>query len=402
MKSYHEKKGAFTIFMTVIFSTIILFLGFIIKLSINVGISSSVDTLGNLFLNNVLSEYDVELKNRYGIIAVNVNDATLDEKVEYYSSKAFTGKKYIKYQGTKSDFSGYELIDGNVFLNEVSKIMLSNRKPIIDNYFMDNNETESNHFVRAKWIINSLPSKIDSKEIDRSILSEVSIYKYLFQYFKDYMNDRDLGRTFFDNEIEYVITGTLDDNKARKEVFNKLLFLRNADNYAYLLKCEEKRKMAEVFAVLIAPEMVPEATAVILEAWALLESKNDIQLLYENEKVPLFKDDESWAITFKNAKSFIFKNKKEDMESLKDFDYDEDYESSSIHPLVIKGNDYDDYLKLLLAKVPYDKKVYRMMDLIQLNMKYSYSSTFLLTDYKVGMNCKMKVNNKMYSFVSSY
>ena len=44
----------------------------------------------------------------------------------------------------------------------------------------------------------------------------------------------------------------------------------------------------------------------------------------------------------------------------------------------------------------------RMMDLIQINLKYLYLDNFLLKDYYTGLKYEMNVNNKKYEFEEAY
>lgn len=60
------------------------------------------------------------------------------------------------------------------------------------------------------------------------------------------------------------------------------------------------------------------------------------------------------------------------------------------------------YLHVLLSGVSQETKVLRMMDLIQINLKYLYLDNFLLKDYYTGLKYEMNVNNKKYEFEEAY
>ncbi|MCQ2555517.1 MAG: DUF5702 domain-containing protein [Clostridia bacterium] len=402
-----SKKGSYTVFITLVLCTVLVFLSVVIKVSTDVAVASSVDTIGNLTKQSILSEYDLILKKRYGIFAVRLNDYTLSEKVKYYYDYTFSDKHYVDI----SEVSGHPLktlVDGNCFVSQVKDTLLYFGRPELPEYLdiEDEEEILKNHRVNARWILSQLPSHGDCIGIDGNLISNVSINEYLFIYFKDYVNDRELGKTYFRNEIEYILTGTPDDEKARKEVKTKLILERNVNNIAYLYSCEEKRQEALMFAELIAPEFGPAVQALILEAWAFLESVNDVELLYEKKKVPLLKDDSSWAITFENAMENILgsddSEEKTSMEIVEDFDYEKEYDTGAIEPDEIKGLTYDDYLKTLLLLMNEEKKVYRTLDLIQLNMKYIYDETFLIKEYATAFSYDITVNGRKYSFEASY
>ncbi|MBO5994629.1 MAG: hypothetical protein J6Q41_03875, partial [Firmicutes bacterium] len=205
---------------------------------------------------------------------------------------------------------------------------------------------------------------------------------------------RDLGKTYFTNEIEYIISGKLDDEKARKVVYYELLAERNALNLAYLYNCETKRQATLEAAELLTPG--PEALltqALIMEAWALLEARNDIEILYDGEGVPLLKEDDNWALSLEAAIDEVFGDDRE---------LDTDKKKKYVSPKSIEGEIYEDYLKTLLLAVPEKKKLLRIMDLIQINMKYAYCDHFLMDDHYQGVDYEIKVNGKTHEFSLRY
>ena len=49
-----------------------------------------------------------------------------------------------------------------------------------------------------------------------------------------------------------------------------------------------------------------------------------------------------------------------------------------------------------------ETKLLRVMDLIQVNMKYSYYGSFLLKDYHTGLDYEITVNGEKHEFKDSY
>lgn len=392
-----NKKGAFAVFLSLVFCSIMILILTVLKISSDIAISSSVDSLGNLYARNVLSEFDNTLKNRYGIIACDLNECTLESKINYYFSESISNKNYININGINCSLNDYKLSNGNVFVREVDKIVISNCKPIIEYY--ENDETIENRYITSEWIINSLPSKMEHSELDSSLLEKVSIESYVFNYFKNHLKTDELGKTYFKNEIEYIISGKLNDNDAQNNVYNKLVIVRNADNLRYIETSKEKCAAIDALAITIMPEAPLVFKAIFIEAWAYLEAKNDLKLLYMGKKVPIVKDDESFALDIDVIKDAILKKGKENIEN---FDYDQDYNINAIEPSVIKGQDYEGYLKVLLASIPSEDILYRIMDIIQINLKYIYSKDFLISDYVVGLEYTIDINKRKYSFSSQY
>ena len=159
-----------------------------------------------------------------------------------------------------------------------------------------------------------------------------------------------------------------------------------------------------VQAALEAAELItpgPEALitqALILEVWAFLEARNDMALLYAGERVPLIKKDDNWALGLESAvESDYVKDGSGELDTRKSGET-----KKYVRPKRIEGQKYEDYLKTLLLAVPKDKRTLRMLDLIQINMKYTYCDYFLLDDYYTGLQYEMTVNGKKHEFTQKY
>ena len=377
--SLNDKNGSYTVFITIIFASIILFLSACIRASGAVAIDSAFKAFGRTWGRSILAEYDIELKERYGIFGFYADQTMVENKLDSYVKYTTDDKKYLKYGGSSCSLDGYALINPNNFVEQVRDVAIYRTKPKI-NYKDDGDRT--NHYINSKWVINALPSNSSNMRLDSSLVDSVSLYDYLFVYFKDYVNDRDLGRTYFRNEIEYVITGKLNDEQARQNTYYQILALRNADNLAYLYSCPEKRALVAAISEILGPEMAPALEVALMEGWAIAEAKNDLALLYAGKKVPIAKSDATWATSFWNA---II-----------------GYSGGLIDTGVEDGLDYDGYLKTLLLKTSDQKKVQRIMDLIQINLKYNYCDYFLIDDYYVGLDFELKLNGKSYEFTETY
>ena len=191
-------------------------------------------------------------------------------------------------------------------------------------------------------------------------------------------------------EVEYVISGELDDYEAKADVESKILGIRNMLNLYYLYACPSKRDTAMALAQTLTPGAAAFLTqAVILETWAFAEAHNDLKLIYDDKAVPLLKTDSNWALSLEN----VFNTNGES--------YGND-EIKNILPRTVEGEDYTDYLKVILCGVPEETKLLRIMDLIQINMKYTYCDYFLLKDYYCGIKYNLRVNGTDYEFEDTY
>ena len=396
------KKGSYTVFLVMFLSGMILMTGAVINAAHIKAIDSSCKDLGRVWAFSILGEYDRVLRDRYGLYGYYGNEDLVREKLETYAECSFKRKKYIKSGDFVCHMQDYKLMDLPAIKNQISHLMLSFWRPVPVEE--DSQETEAAEdgigeesparYISAGWIIEALPShSYDGNPAGGSWLGGgVSEMSYIFKAFKDHVDDRDLGKTYFDNEIEYIISGKLNDEKSRKAVYDKLIIERNGMNLIYLYSCTEKRQAALEAAEIITPG--PEALitqAIILETWAFLEARNDLALLYDGQCVPVFKKDENWALGLDAAVDSEFGEKENG-------ELDTRETKKYVKPRSIEGQNYGDYLKTLLAAVPENKRLLRIMDLIQINMKYAYCDYFLMDDYYYGLKYEMTVNGRKYDF----
>ena len=136
--------------------------------------------------------------------------------------------------------------------------------------------------------------------------------------------------------------------------------------------------------------------AAILEIWAYAEAENDMEILYDKKTVPLLKNDSNWALSAEN----VFGSKRNGTEGKNGFD--DGQKSKYVSPEIIAGENYDSYLKILLCGISENTKLLRMMDLIQINMKFVYNETFLMKEYSMGLEYMIKVNGRKYEFDEHY
>ena len=64
-----NRKGSFTVFVLMIFSSLMVLVWAVITASAREAVSASADHFGRLWGTSILAEYDVNLKDRYGLYA---------------------------------------------------------------------------------------------------------------------------------------------------------------------------------------------------------------------------------------------------------------------------------------------------------------------------------------------
>lgn len=397
-----NKEGSFVVFALMAFSAVLILLIVLINASVNLAIGSSADSIASVWCKSQLGKYDLYLKNRYGILAFYGNGHSVTEEIEKYAEYSFSDKNYIKVDEIKVGLTKYNLKNTECMKTSIVEAVKAGADPPYEE--KEDVMQSQNRTISADWIIKGLPSYgltenlyLDGliKQIKIGIgvdnlIKQQIIDKYIFKFFKDYTNDRDLPETYFNNEIEYIISGKLSDEQSKKNVGVKLKVMRNLLNLYYLYACPEKRQGALALAEILSPGPAAVLTqAVILETWAYQEAENDINILYEGGTVPLLKTDENWALTLEN----VFNE---------DGSEKEHKDKHIVYPQKSEGEKYETYLGILLCGMTNETKLLRIMDLIQINGKYTYNAGFLISDFCNGIQFQMKINGKIHEFEDKY
>lgn len=174
--------------------------------------------------------------------------------------------------------------------------------------------------------------------------------KYLNMNFSSYLNPNSEG--LIEYEIEYVLGKTTGDYENLKETVTKLVGLRFAINFVYLLCNYERKSMCRDMAVAMLGftgvyGIIKLGQYLLMSAWAYGEAVNDAKILLAGGKVPIKKDENSW---------------KTDLEDIVEGGkYDSDNGNMT-------GLKYEEYLQLLLFLESKGRKIFRTMDVMEINM----------------------------------
>lgn len=429
-----SRKGSYTVYVTIFFSGMLILIFAVLKSAAAGGIASTTENFGRLWGTSILAEFDINLQKRYGIYGFLGEESLLEEKLNKYAAYSFDEQDFIEYDGAHCSLDGYSLCETEIMKKQMSDAVLALNQP--EPLYRDSEANgggyassdgsgsagsagslgstgsaggsggsggfsgETSQFgqrrITSSWILQNLPSAGSRDEVSvteavekikkglslEAIAGKAAVNQYILRFFRHYRSDESVGDTYFQNEIEYILTGIADDARARKKVKQKLVLLRNGLNLAYLYSSPEKREGAMAVAAALTPG--PEAVltqAALLELWAFAEAENDVALLYEDEKVPFLKSDSTWALTLENAMAAS---------------------DGLIRPSVEEGYEYEEYIRVLLNLIPEETRILRAMDLIQINMKYLYDGAFRLKDYYTGLRYTLDVNGREYEFNECY
>lgn len=193
-----------------------------------------------------------------------------------------------------------------------------------------------------------------------SLPDRLLVNEYCGEFFRCFLSDaplppgedRQAGAAY---EVEYLIAGKDLDEDNLSGAVTRLLAVREGLNLLHILSDSQKRTEARNLAVLItgAAGMTPLVLLTaffVMSVWALGEAVMDIRGLLEGKKVPVLKDREDWALTLEGLLSMGSKG---------------DVQSGGGE----NGFTYLSWLKILLLMEDVVQQEYRMMDIIQMNIR---------------------------------
>lgn len=163
-----------------------------------------------------------------------------------------------------------------------------------------------------------------------------------------------------DYELEYVIAGKDNDVDNLKYVVYRLLIIRGVANTAYFFSDTELVLEAEALATSLSvacmvPELEPLFNAAICAAWIYAESTVDVRRLLDGKGVSLVTTRAEWDTTLEKVIAGNFIN-----------DFPENLTQA------LTAFRYKDYLAMLLFLTDTKEKTYRMMDIVEMNMRHRF------------------------------
>lgn len=400
-----NKKGSASVFLVFILTAMVALTAVFIYAAKRAAIISYGDGLLNLACRSVLSEFNLELKDRYGLFAFEKTGEEVETQIKEDMDYALRGHQEADIRGISVSFGQFSLADPE----NVKQQILDYMKAAIAEELLNSGkrgergEKKEDRTLRNRRIIDSLPSKplkessfgfaerIDEIKdqfenigqiFDRSKETYL-LDRYIMLKFKNALNDRVDEATFFENEAEYILQGDYSNKKNQAEVRRGIVLFRSSFNAAYLYLDEEKRAQTLAAAELMTPG--PQAIltqAILIGTWAFVEAENDARLLENGKRVMLFKDKTSWATDLDS----VLKNRDE----------------GCIDTGSKNGLFYEDYLMIFLHFESESLKLARVMDLMQINMKGTFSKDFLLKNYNCGLRLKAKVGGGERGYDAKY
>ena len=237
------------------------------------------------------------------------------------------------------------------------------------------------NYSKVKISKDKLPSINDTTlrtTNERNIAENYAIAEYATQFFADYTDDTEETKDdhVLSYELEYLLNGGDGDADALKKTIGDIFAVREGMNYIHILKNAEKRRAAEEFAATIVgslgmPVLIPVVSCMLIGFWAAAESVLDLRLLLSGGKVPVYKNNADWKLGISGLMSLG-----------EGGTLGSSYLSSGANNS--DGLSYETYIKFLLLTVDSKDRNYRMMDIIQSNIRKK-NKDFTMNDAIYGM-----------------
>lgn len=260
------------------------------------------------------------------------------------------------YDGTEKQLSEKEWV--TVEVNNPTTSLDETRSIGILNLVLDNTDELSRMAVDTSLLISR---RAERGEINKGnmltgdnsvgFMDRLFFQEYLLRYFTHYGGL--LNRDSLQYQLEYLIAGKESDVENLKSVVHRISALREAANAVYLFgdeaKCAEADALSAVLAAaMLVPEIQPLLKTSLLLGWAYAESLYDVKCLLAGERIPLIKDSASWHYGI----DCIFGGTQEDAAKGNG-----------------KGQNYEDYLRILMAFTDLDTLTLRAMDMIEADIR---------------------------------
>ena len=209
---------------------------------------------------------------------------------------------------------------------------------------------------------------------------DLATLAYIEHYFRCEHDADSADRSFFRGETEYILYGCPSDEENYRKAYHSIFTVRTAVNTVYLYTDGEKSSLILAAAESMTPGPFAPLTQLLLTTlWAAAEAGNDMKNLEDGRGVPMLKSSISW---------------------MTDLDSVVNGASGGETYIPIPGDSqmtYSRYLDLLLLTLERDTKMYRMMDLIQINLKGTVRGDFTMADHYTGFALKAEIRKKSHA-----
>lgn len=222
----------------------------------------------------------------------------------------------------------------------------------------ENDEISGRSVDLSETVTKQQPKTKGFGEVERDVVSlaeRLLFDAYILEKCGTYRNPKRTGQLQY--QTEYILAGKESDIDNLKEVVERLLLFREVSNCVYLLSDGAKVAEALTLATSIcgavgAMPLVEPVKYTLLFAWAYAEAIYDVRQLLAGGGIPLVKSAATWHYSLSGMLTA-------------------ETEQIDLQEVSIPGQNlsYEEYLRLFLAVEGREKKVYRLMDIVQMDVR---------------------------------
>ncbi len=429
-----EKRGSSAVMLAMMFVGFSICIAGAIGVCRRIVVSSECDTFGRLWTKAILSEYDVHLFEDYSLMAYFGNDDEVTDKLNAYLKYSAQNKLDASIKGANADLTGYELGDPTNFRKAMDlgfagsavHELISGRGREFRNLDDGTGFDEEGRVINNRVVLDTLPSHGVGGTVSGDTLTEkarsygdeegvLSVLRgagadvlMIERRFNNHVTKADDKDHLLVNEWEYIIKGSNDDEENYRACRNRLFIARNALNLVSIYSDPEKMELIISVAESITPGPLGLVTqAIIAEAWAALETEEDLEDLYRDKRVPILKSADQWktglgaVLDSSEVRKKLDDESKELLEEKREELSDLTNKTDTVAQFKY-GLNYDEYLMIMIISLNENVRLLRIMDLVQINMKYRYYKDFNLMEYYTGTRFNLEVNGKDHEFEDAY
>lgn len=205
------------------------------------------------------------------------------------------------------------------------------------------------------------------KGISQNVPDDVMLHEYMKKYFSTAVNAVGTGKKRLDYEWEYILCGGKSDQENLDEVISRLVLMRSAIDTVAIMSSTQKRNTAYTAALAVVgftglDLLVRFTQTLFIILWGTAEALVDVAALLQGKEIPLIKTADGVAVEFPELyqiSSRFIEKKAERLPQTKAYSFG-----------------YAEHIMLLMAGVGREDRRYRMMDLMEWNIRDNVTKKF--------------------------
>ena len=286
------------------------------------------------------------------------------------------------YSGIRSEGSGENPLDSfkKVISGGLSKLVVKEEKALSkksvnspDHYrkLYEEKEAEEDYSESVRDFAENEEVKLQGavKDLARITMTDFMLVQYMNRYFSTVKYSVGEAKKRLEYEWEYIICGEKSDKDNLEQIINRIVLMRTVINSGVLFASSSKRETAYAAALAVVgftgmEPLIRFTQTIFTLLWGMTESLVDVAALLQDKEVPLIKTEKDLLVKFEDICKISRPYLMEKVKCL---------------PEKTKNSfGYEQYLMLFMAGNGSDVTCYRMMDLMEWNIRDNYFRGFNL------------------------